>query len=86
MSSGLMSSERIQNLLVGQGGKTLASGSSPVTASVYNTPYYYCLHVVSDAVFTVLTDTTMDGSSYSGITFPAGTNIYGQGRRPCSVR
>jgi hypothetical protein len=78
MPSGMMSGERVLNLMIGLGGKTLVSGSSPVTASVQGTSYYYHIHVVSDAVFTTLADTTMDGVSYSGMTFPAGSDLYGQ--------
>ena len=74
----MMSSERILNLMIGAGGRTLVSGSSPVTASVQSTPYYYHIHMLSDTVFADLTDPSMDGGSYAGITFPAGTDIYGQ--------
>ena len=65
-------SGEVDNLSLGQNGLTYESGTTAVTGS------YFCIYVIGAATFTTLTMENLDGDTITGVSFGAGTWIYGR--------
>lgn len=61
--------------IVAPGSTTLETGSTALTAADVNSPFV-AINIIADAVFTLLTG--MSGDTVAGVTFAAGTWIYGK--------
>jgi len=59
-----------QNLIIGRVGSNLLNDTSVHTGK------WFAITIISDAIFTTLTSSNLTGST-TGITFPAGIQIYG---------
>lgn len=65
------------NLSLGQGGRTFTNDTVSVVASVQECDFYHTIVCLTDTVFTSLTDLSKDGNTETGVTFVAGTSIFG---------
>lgn len=70
-----MSSHKIDNVALGQG------GSDYINDTAANTPgtgeIYVAVQCITETVFALLTDNTRGADTFEGDTIPAGTIIYG---------
>ena len=63
----------MQIVAAGQRGTTLITDTAAHSGEVWRK-----VTILSDAVFTAITDATRDGNTFSGEMFPAGVDIYGR--------
>jgi hypothetical protein len=56
---------------LGQSGATLFADTTARTGA------WFAITILADVVFTTLTDATLDGTAIAGVTFSAGSTIYG---------
>lgn len=62
----------VDNLSIGMNGMTYESGTTARTGN------YFCIDVVTAATFTTLTMENLNGDTITGVSFAAGTRIFGR--------